>query len=249
MMPLRTLAPLTLPSRVDPILPLAPALYLSAYDLAGQADGTALASWTGREALHSAWAQGTAGKRPTKQTQGGYPVARFIDTSAQVLSATSYTALQLTSKTVVIVARSSKTFASTVPLLSSGGANWYVSSATSNLQHCSWANTATAQKTVNSTALQWDGALHVYSWRWTVSGANVTVALWRDGTLLTTTTASFTDGYQAVTSTGWFLGAFNATTLFFAGDIGAVVVTSATDDATRQLIERTLGPRWGIPVA
>ena len=190
--------------------------------------------------------QTTLSKRPAfiSNALNGKPVIRF-DGIDDVLGFTS-SSLGTKNKTIIVVAKSPSNPSGIQGVLSNGTANWYVGYDSTTIGKTSHAKTDTTQQTTDSSAnflSTTDFIIQVY--RWNVVDETVEVSFFKNGILHGTTT--YSSGVSSTVGSSWFIGAFNATSLFFPGDIAELMVFDRVlTDAQFRYIHTYLSTKYNL---
>lgn len=190
--------------------------------------------------------QTTLSKRPAfiSNALNGKPVIRF-DGIDDVLGFTS-SSLGTKNKTIIVVAKSPSNPSGIQGVLSNGTTNWYVGYDSTTIGKTSHAKTDTTQQTTDSSAnflSTTDFIIQVY--RWNVVDETVEVSFFKNGILHGTTT--YSSGVSSTVGSSWFIGAFNATSLFFHGDIAELMVFDRVlTDAQFRYIHTYLSTKYNL---
>jgi hypothetical protein len=149
-----------------------------------------------------------------------------FDGSNDYLSLATATPLQIPTKTVSFWAKPKAAISTTQPVFSlSDGVhgNWYVGFTVTNAMIASHAKTDLSQQTTGSANnVVIPGEWHLYSYVFSVSGANVTVTMYVDGKQVANTT--YATGYSSTYGTAPVIGSFTSGSLFFNGFIDDVKI-------------------------
>jgi hypothetical protein len=130
---------------------------------------------------------------------------------------------KIVDKTISFWANPTGSISGTSPIISNGGGNWYAGFASTNRMITSHSKTDTTQQTTYSGDNEAiSDAWHHYSYSFSTVGSDVTVKMYVDAELVTTT--SYDTGYGTNYGTNFVLGTFSSGALFFTGLIDEVKI-------------------------
>lgn len=214
-------------------------------------DGDAVASWTDSSGSGNTATQGTAASKPTYKASiiNSLPVVRF-DGSNDFLTVTRNSGLEPVAVTLFALVRASSSPGAFSYILSkkltSGSSASYSIGVNGTAASRGLCNVVTSGEKASSSVAQgtvWNGSAHCICIK--IDGTNI--HQYFDGNEI---------GISAVGAVGNInydtndlrLGAYDSGSLFWAGDLGEVLVyNTALSDANRWKVQGYLGGRWAIP--
>jgi len=175
--------------------------------------------------------------KPVWSNSGKFGKALSFNGTSSHIALGNISSYKIPDKTVSFWAKPSGNINNTIPILSNGGANWYVGFATGNQMIASFSKKSDGNQRASYSGTNYviPNEWHQYSYTFSVSGDNVDISFYRDGKLIIKN--SYSDGYGTSYGSNFVLGSFTPSTNFYSGLLDEVKIYNSALSAAEIRID------------